>query len=55
MTTLTPALSKFPPSNVVRVPEDSFFQKLRVCEYKVLAEVTTRLEEDEKDGWDKGW
>lgn len=37
------------PRNVVSVPSDSNFQKLRVCEYKVLAVAPDRLEADEKE------
>lgn len=37
------------PQDVVSVPSDSHFQKLRVCEYKVVAVASQRLESDESE------
>lgn len=37
------------PEDVVSVPDDCNFQKLRVCKYKVLSVVQSRMEESEDD------
>jgi len=40
------------PTNVVSVPDDSYFQKIRVCEYEVLHEVDPLESAAATSGWD---